>query len=140
MKMLGSSEVFFYRDLAGIALAAPGFQRITIKPHLVGDVTWVKASHNTIRGRVAVHWRKGGNSLAMDVTIPANTTAKVSVPSMGLEAVGITESGKPVWTDGSYVDGVAGITGGVEFADNVSFDVGSGSYRFKLTGTAPREE
>jgi len=134
MKMFGSTEKFFYKDLAGIALAAPGFRRITIKPRIVGDLTWVKASHNTVRGRVAVHWRKGEGSLAMQVTIPANTTAKVSVPTMGLKNISINESGKPAWKDGSYVAGVAGIIGGSRSANYVTLDVGSGSYSFRLTG------
>ena len=134
MKMLGSSEKFFYKDLAGIAPAAPGFRRIAIRPHIVGDLTWVKASHNTVRGRLAVHWRRDGRSLAMEVTIPANTTAKVSVPTMGSENVSVAESGKAVWKDGSYVSGVAGITGGSRTADYVTFDVGSGIYSFYLAG------
>jgi alpha-L-rhamnosidase len=70
----------------------------------------------------------------MDVTIPANTTAKVSVPTMGLGNVGVTESGKAVWKDGSYVGGVAGISAGSGTADYVTFDAGSGSYSFHLTG------
>jgi len=134
MKMLGSSEVFFYKYLAGIAAAAPTFRRITIKPHVVGDLTWVKASHNTIRGRVAVHWRRGEDSLVMDVTIPGNTTAKVSVPTLGSENVSVTEGGKAVWKDGSLVDGAAGITGGSQTADYVTFEVASGAYSFELTG------
>jgi len=134
MKMLGSSEVFFYRDLAGIAPAAPGFRRITIKPRIIGDLTWVKAWHNTVRGQVAVHWRKDGRSLAMDVTIPANSRAKVSVPTMGLKSVAVAEGGKTVWKDGAYVAGVVGISGASQSADYVAFDVGSGSYSFRLTG------
>jgi hypothetical protein len=47
---------------------------------------------------------------------------------------------RTVWKDGSYVDGVPGITGGVEFANDVAYDVRSGSYRFNLTGTAPRKD
>ena len=43
------------------------------------------------------------------------------------------EGGKIVWKSGSYVGGVAGITGGRRKGDYVSFDVGSGAYRFKLT-------
>jgi len=135
MKMLGSSEKFFYKDLAGIGMAASGFRRITIKPHVVGDLTWVKAHHDTVRGRVAVHWRKGDRALSMDVVIPANTTAKVSVPTMGLEKISVAESGKTIWKDGSYVGGAAGITGGSRTGDYVTFDVGSGSYVFRTQTT-----
>jgi alpha-L-rhamnosidase len=44
----------------------------------------------------------------------------------------IKESGKTLFHDGSYVDGVAGITGGSEDTNYVTFDVGSGSYSFDL--------
>ncbi len=135
MKMFGSTEKFFYKDLAGIAPAAPGFRRITIRPRVVGDLTWVKASLGTAGGPVAVHWGKGKGSLAMHVTIPVNATAKVSVPTMGLNDVTITESGNQVWKDGSYAGGVPGITAGSETNDYVQFDVGSGLYSFKLSGT-----
>ena len=134
MKMFGSTEKFFYKDLAGIAPAAPGFRRITIKPHVVGDLEWVKASHNTVHGRVAVRWRRSKRSLAMEVTIPVNTTAKVSVPTTGLSDVAVTEDGKAVWRDGAFVGGVGGIRGAGRSGDYVTFDVGSGSYAFRLTG------
>jgi alpha-L-rhamnosidase len=134
MKMLGSSEVFFYKHLAGIAPAASTFKKIAINPYVVGDLRWVKALHNTIRGPVAVHWRKNDRSLAMDVTIPANTTATVSVPTLGLKEVVVAESGKVIWKDGSFVDGAAGVTAGSRTPDYVTFDVGSGDYSFRLTG------
>jgi len=136
MKMLGSSEMFFYKDLGGIAPAAPGFRRIAIKPRVVGDLTWVKASHNTVRGPIAVHWRKGDRSLAMEVTIPANTTAKVSVPTMGMKNVAVTEGGVAVWKNGSHVTGVTGIAGASRSDDYLTFDVGSGSYSFRVTRPA----
>jgi alpha-L-rhamnosidase len=138
MAMFGSSEVFFYRDLGGIGLGGPGFKQITIKPCPVGDLSYVKASLKTVRGPVAVDWKRGDKSLEMQVVLPVNSRAKVSVPTLGLDGVAITESAKTVWKNGSYVRGVAGITGGAESADYVTFDAGSGSYRFKLTGTPKR--
>jgi len=50
MKMFGSTEKFFYKDLAGISLAAPGYKRITIKPRIVKDLAYAKASVKTVRG------------------------------------------------------------------------------------------
>ena len=72
---------------------------------------------------------------AAPVTIPVNSEAKVSVPKISLRNVSVVESGKVIWKDGLYVSSVAGITGGSESADCVTFDVGSGSYSFKLSGT-----
>jgi len=64
--------------------------------------------------------------------IPVNSRAKVSIPKIGLKNVTISEGGKPLWKDGSYVGGIAGITDGSESDDCVTFDVGSGAYSFKI--------
>jgi len=44
------------------------------------------------------------------------------------------EAGRSVYKAGKFVKGVAGITTGIETDDYVTFDVGSGSYAFQLTG------
>ena len=66
MKMLGSSEVFFYRDLAGIAPAAPGFRRIAIRPHGVGDLTWahIRRSDGTNPILEPVAWFFGNSGIS----------------------------------------------------------------------------
>ena len=135
MKMFGSVEKFFYKDLAGISPAAPGYERITVKPRVVGDLKYAKASVKTVRGLVAVDWKRDDRSLEMKVTIPANGRAKVSVPKLELKDVAITEGRTTIWKDGAYVREVVGITGGSETNDYVTFDVGSGLYCFTLTGT-----
>ncbi|MCX5647700.1 MAG: family 78 glycoside hydrolase catalytic domain [Planctomycetota bacterium] len=135
MKMFGSTEKFFYKDLGGIGLAGPGFKKITIKPCVVGDLTYAKASLKTVRGLIAVDWeKKNPKSFRMSVTIPANTTAGVSVPKTGLKEIVVTESGKPIWKDARFVAGVSGIAAGSETDEYVTFGVSSGFYAFQLTG------
>ncbi|MGE5609212.1 MAG: glycoside hydrolase family 78 protein [Bacillota bacterium] len=94
--MLGHVEEWFYSGLAGILPdpSAPGYQRILIKPQIVGDLTWVKAHHDSIRGRIAVQWRRTNNRLTLEVTIPPNTTAEVHIPTS--DPTSITESDLPV--------------------------------------------
>ena len=134
MKMFGSVEKFFYKDLAGISPSGPGYKQIAIKPHIVGDFTSASASIETVRGMASSSWEKTGESLALEVSIPVNSQAKVSVPKMGLEDITISEDGKTIWENGSYISGVAGITASSESAQYIAFDVGSGSYSFKLSG------
>jgi alpha-L-rhamnosidase len=76
----GNLDAWFYQTLAGIEEAAPGFQKILIKPSVVGDLTWVKAHFDSPYGRIVSNWKIDGAVLTMDVTIPANTTATVVVP------------------------------------------------------------
>jgi len=59
----------------------------------VGDITWVKCSYDSIHGRIVSNWKRDGTKLAMEVTIPINTTATVYVPAK--DEAGVTESGKP---------------------------------------------
>ena len=49
--MLGQIQEWFYHDLAGIqnAPGSAGFKQIVIAPQPVGDLTWVKASFDSIR-------------------------------------------------------------------------------------------
>ncbi len=51
--MLGQIQEWFYHDLAGIGCdpAGPGFKKIIVHPQPVGDLKWVRASYESIRGR-----------------------------------------------------------------------------------------
>ena len=44
----------------------------------------------------------------------------------------ITEGGKAIWKNDSFIDGVAGVADARRDADWVTFDVGSGNYHFAL--------
>jgi alpha-L-rhamnosidase len=121
-----SLDGWFYQGLAGIQAdpAAPGFRKIIIKPAIVGDLTWVKAHHDSPYGLISSSWRRDGNKLTMAVTIPANTTATVYLPTQ--DPSGVSESGKS-----------AAKAKGVKFLQmengTAIFTVGSGTYRFQST-------
>jgi alpha-L-rhamnosidase len=138
MIMLCFIEKFFYQDLAGIEgpafhatrYAQPGYRQIAIRPRVVGDLTNASASIKTVRGVVSSSWSKDGNSIKLDVTIPVNSNAQVSVPKLGLQDVIVKEGGQTVWKSGAYVAGTPGISGASQTADYVTFDLGSGRYVF----------
>jgi len=143
MIMWGTIDEFFYGDLAGIRgpdyygprYMTPGFRRIHIRPRLLGDLKHAEASIRTVRGTVSSSWKRTDNSVSLEVRIPVNSEATVNVPKAGLGNVTVEEGRTTIWRNRSYVGGAAGITAGSETADYVAFDVGSGSYRFRLTGT-----
>lgn len=91
-----SPDNWFYQGLAGIQAdpQAPGFKNVIIKPEPVGDVSWVKAHHDSPYGRIVSNWKREGGSMMMEVTVPPNTTATVYVP--GGKASGLTVNGKPL--------------------------------------------
>jgi alpha-L-rhamnosidase len=81
--MMGSIDGWFYRTLAGIRIdeAQPAFRHFSIKPFIPGSLSIVSARVQTIRGQVVVDWKKERRSLRMWVTLPANTTATIHMPS-----------------------------------------------------------
>ncbi|HEX2860811.1 MAG TPA: family 78 glycoside hydrolase catalytic domain [Lacunisphaera sp.] len=80
---LGQVVEWFYHDLAGIQPdeAVPGFKHVVIRPHPVEALTWVEASHESIHGPIRVRWDRRDGKFLLKVTIPANTTATVVMPS-----------------------------------------------------------
>ena len=60
--LIGDLVVWFYEYLAGIAPddAQPGFKHIVMKPMPVGDLTFVKATHNSPYGWIASEWHRDG--------------------------------------------------------------------------------
>lgn len=121
--MLGHIEEWFYHDLAGIQvdLSSIGTQRLQIRPAIVGNLTWVEASYDSIIGRIESSWKRNGDVIAMDVTIPANVTATVYVPTS--HPANVQEGGRPATEAQSvkllrHEPGVA------------VFEVGSGTYQF----------
>jgi alpha-L-rhamnosidase len=132
--MFGSVDKFFYRNLAGINLASPGYRRILIKPQPVGDLRSVTATERTVRGDITVAWTKGDTSLDLKVSIPAGTEADVSIPKLGLMNIVVKESGTTVWRNNAYVPGSPGLAGGTDTPDSVILHLGSGSYNFAVNG------
>jgi alpha-L-rhamnosidase len=110
----GSVVEWLYREMAGIDTdpLAPGFEKIVIHPHPDARVGHVKAEYDSVRGKIVSEWSIDGNgALSMNVTIPANTTAKVVLP--GTAAKRISRDGKALEAQASY-------------------EIGSGTYRFRV--------
>src|SRR3546814_9363977 len=77
---LGAVFGFFYRRLAGIAPAAPGFRRIAIRPIWLPKVGKVSAKYESCVGTIAteVDGDAGGVS-HLTLSIPANAVAEVEI-------------------------------------------------------------
>ena len=119
--MLGHLVEWLYHDLAGIGAdaGAPGFKTIRIAPQPVGGLTWVKASLDTIRGRVTTHWTRSGRTFSLQIVIPPNTNASVAVP---------VDEGEKVAIDAPPGDARAEQIGAVR--GTVTFRVPSGTWKF----------
>lgn len=78
--MFGSVDEWFYRSLLGINPAAPGFEKIIIKPQPVNDLTWAKGSYTSVHGTITTDWKITNGQFNLHVSIPPNTTAEIYLP------------------------------------------------------------
>lgn len=87
--LIGDLIVWFYEYLAGIAPddAQPGFKHIIMRPTPVGDLSFVKASHESPYGLITSEWHRDAGTFDWRIAIPPNTTATVAVPAVTLDAV-----------------------------------------------------
>lgn len=75
----GAIGDWMYRTIAGInsAADAPGYKSIVIAPKPGGKLTQASAELETVYGTVKSAWVLENNLLKLDVTVPANTRAKI---------------------------------------------------------------
>jgi alpha-L-rhamnosidase len=85
----GSVGEWIWRELAGINVdeSQPGYKHFYLRPRPCGDLTWVKATYDSIRGPIKCEWKIADEIFFMNVIIPANTTATVCIPAKNAEAV-----------------------------------------------------
>jgi len=121
---IGDLAVWMYEYLAGIRPdpANPGFRHVLIHPYPAGDLTFVKASHESLYGKIAASWKRDGGAFTLSVSIPPNTSATVWMPAK--DAASVTESGRPV----AHARGVKFLR---TEGDSALFEIESGDYMFQ---------
>ncbi|KGH48734.1 alpha-L-rhamnosidase [Modestobacter caceresii] len=77
---LGAVADWLHRTVAGLAPAEPGYRRLRIAPRPGPGITSAAATHETPYGTAAVSWTLDGAELTVELTVPPNTTAEVSLP------------------------------------------------------------
>jgi alpha-L-rhamnosidase len=133
--MLGSIDAWFYRALAGLSPLLPGWQAVRVRPHVLGDLTFVEAGLHTVAGKVGAAWRKTDDTFSLEVVIPVGASGEVHVPLLW-HGARIFESGKALWRAGRAVDNVPEIALARDDGTHVVFKVGSGVYQFEVKKTA----
>jgi len=81
--LLGDLLIWYYENMAGIKSnpEKPGFEQIIMKPDFNAGLTFVNASYESIHGLIKSNWKKSKTNLVWKITIPANTTALVYLPT-----------------------------------------------------------
>ncbi len=98
----GSVGEWMYATIAGIQLdeARPGYRHFFVRPQPGGGLTSARGALDTIRGTIVSDWKLSGGVFTLDLTVPVNTTASVSLPYH----TDVRESGAPIspGADGGY--------------------------------------
>lgn len=79
--LLGDLLVWEYEYLAGIRPLQPGYTQIELKPYPIEGLDHVSATYESVSGTISSAWKRKGNQFEWTFTIPANTTATVSLPT-----------------------------------------------------------
>lgn len=85
--LVGDLVTWLYEDLAGIAPAAPGFQRVRLAPQFVAGIDWVRAAHDSPYGKIRSEWRREAQDVVWRVTVPPGASATVQLPA-GAQEIG----------------------------------------------------
>lgn len=81
---------WFYRGLAGIQWDPenPGFKKFLLRPALVESVNWVNCSYESAYGEIVSNWKIENGKFIWDVSIPANSSARVYIPGKEIRVDG----------------------------------------------------
>ncbi|MBL1068008.1 alpha-L-rhamnosidase [Streptomyces sp. 7-21] len=91
---LGTVDDWLFEDVAGLAVTAPGGDRLLVRPALTGLLDAAAARVRTPRGPAAVAWRRRGGVLTLRAEVPVGATARVHLPCG--DAAAVRESGVPL--------------------------------------------
>jgi alpha-L-rhamnosidase len=122
--LLGDLLIWMHENLAGIKSGNThkAFGKIIMKPEMIDELQYVKASYTSPCGKIRSEWTKDRASgiFNWNIEVPANSTALIYVPAASADEV--SENGKPVNSseikfvkmDGHYA----------------VYEIGSGNYSF----------
>ena len=138
---LGTIGQWFFESLGGVSLlpTAPTpedslSRGVLIRPRPTGDLTWARVDYESLHGSLRSIWRKDDDGFSLDLVIPANTSARVGVPTFGWPNA-IVHEGRTVLLNG--VERVGKSEGlhpaGVDAEGFALFDAGAGEYAFRVT-------
>jgi alpha-L-rhamnosidase len=101
----------------------PGYKRFLLQPGIVGEVNWARNSFNSPYGQIRSEWRYESGRFKLDLQVPPNSSALVSLPARSAEA--IREQGRPLAKS-------AGVRFVQMAGERAVLECASGHYRFEI--------
>lgn len=117
---------WMYRVMAGIdtdvSPEGVGYKMTTIAPQPGGNLKSASATLTTLYGKIISAWTMEDGNFKLDLTIPANTTAKVYLPGAVLDKVK---------ENNTAIANMKEISDVSQNKTSLAFTVGSGTYHFE---------
>jgi alpha-L-rhamnosidase len=119
----GAIGEWLYQYVAGMDIDPenPGYKHILLAPHPGGGLTNAGVEFNSVYGKVKSAWKLDGNDFVYEVTVPANTTATVTLPATKADQLLVNAQA----ISGSIKESLKQTDKGI------SVNIGSGNYSFK---------
>ena len=82
--MFGEIGGWFFKGIGGIKIdeKQPGFKNILLRPHFVEGLDHFETSHKGPYGEILSSWKRMAKGVRYNITIPANSTASVEIPTI----------------------------------------------------------
>ena len=106
--MFGDISAWMFKYIGGLQAdpSSPGFKHFVVHPHYFPDLDWATVEHQSPYGSIRCAWRRNGEHIELDVTVPVNSHSTVFFPAqqnriresdqsldevMGIEVIGIQD-------------------------------------------------
>jgi len=123
--MFGGGLAWFYRQLAGMQADPdqPGYKHIIFRPQPLDSLDFVTYRNNTPYGEAGITWRREGEALSVELTVPVSCHATLYLP--------VSESSQ-ILEEGQEPEAVSGINYlGMEDG-HAKYRLESGPYHFRV--------
>lgn len=113
----GAVNEWMFSNMAGIQIKSAGYKTFSIKPEIAREkINYVKATYHSISGIITSSWKKSGDNIQLEITVPVNTSAEIYVPVRDDK---VMPKSKQQVGSGAYEQGYR------------IYKVGSGTYHFE---------
>ena len=118
---LGSVGEWLYRFVLGIDQSPDsfGFERVRLRPHPGGSMSWAAGTFHSVRGPIASRWHRDGPTLSLEVSVPPGVRASVHLPT--------SDPGGARHSDGTGPRAIEPFCGNSRLHEAI-FDVGPGTH------------
>jgi alpha-L-rhamnosidase len=119
----GAVYQWMVENIGGIHATVGAAKQITVAPHFDPTLTWANVSYHSPRGMISTKWKREGDALVVNITIPANVRATITLPTTPTTT--ITESG-------DSLESANGLNLLKRDSNTVHIEAGGGTYRFVI--------